>query len=157
MPSARTAATGTSTWTDGMCLKVNQDLTRKVVVSLSSSGAKEVTIQKVFVLEDGTRLRPLYQHHADYSKEQGADGWLRASANQSKEDSGYVGAGAYHGYYDPEKSGKAAATCKWVSDVYRSVVVRDVTIPVDSIVGCDAEGSIAFTRMRIQIQEGETV
>jgi len=137
-----------------VCIKLDSALTRKVVAELSSGGRKEAVFYKVFKVEDGRRLLPLFQNYADYASESGGDGWMRAS-EKAKEfrDEGYSGAGTYHAYMSAEEAEGVRA---WIEDVYPNVVVREVTVPLESIVGCcGISGAVAFKRMRVRFLQGE--
>jgi len=143
-----------------MCLKVDQKLTKKLIEDLSSGGSDGVRFFKIFKLEDGKTLRPLFQHHIEYKNELEQDGWLKATippfyaVGVGHVSVGYVGVGAYHAYCKKEKS---QSEVHWVSSVYQNAVVREVIVPLDSIVGCDADGEVAFKRMRIVMKIGETI
>lgn len=143
-----------------MCMRIDQKKT--ALKAQENAQMKECVFFKVFCL-DGHRLIPLYQRVVTYDGDVvDKEGFFNARKNpilialgpRGVEDKGYIESGAYHAYCTQE----AATRCTtYLEPCYPSVVVREVQVPVGSILGYGDSGDVAFSRMKICFEDGEHV
>ena len=97
-------------------------------------------------------MEPLFQQSNDYSSDHEGDGWV---AQKSKLDDSFPGAvfgGAYHAYVS---KAKAEGTLRFMDGTRPALAIRSVHVPPASLVAFGREGDVAFTKMQIQMQEGD--